>query len=83
MEWQVVLVLAELIGLFVLVAKPILKLNSTMVEFTTELKALSKRVDRVELSKHEAHERLWEHNDQQDERIADHETRIRVLEHNE
>ena len=83
MEWQVVLVLAELIGLFVLVAKPILRLNSTMVEFTTELKMLSKRVDRVELSKREAHERLWEHNDEQDERIADHETRIRVLEQNE
>ena len=83
MEWQVFLVLAELIGVFVLVGKPILKLNSTMVEFTTELKMLSKRVDRVELSKHEAHEKLWEHNGEQDERIADHETRIRVLEQSE
>lgn len=81
-EWNIVLVLAELIGLFILVGKPILTLNKTIAEFNTELKNMGKRVDSLECEKHEAHKELWQHNDTQDEKIADHETRIRVLEHN-
>ena len=79
-EWNIVLVLAELIGLFVLVGKPILTLNKTIAEFNAELKNMGQRVSKLEDSKSEAHNKLWEHNDQQDEKIADHETRIRVLE---
>lgn len=81
-EWNIVLVLAELIGFFVLVGKPILTLNKTIAEFNTELKNMGKRVDSLEFEKHEAHKELWQHNDTQDERLADHETRIRVLEKN-
>lgn len=29
---------------------------------------------------HEAHKRLWEHNDEQDEKLLNHETRINNLE---
>jgi hypothetical protein len=79
-EWNIVLVLAELIGLFVLVGKPILTLNKTIAEFNTKLENMGKRVDTLECDKHEAHKELWQHNDTQDEKIADHETRIRVLE---
>lgn len=79
-EWNIVLVLAELIGLFVLVGKPILTLNKTIAEFNAELKNMGKRVDGLEREKHEAHRELWEHNDEQDRELADHETRIRVLE---
>lgn len=79
-EWNIVLVLAELIGLFLLLGKPILTLNKTITEFNTELKNMGQRVSKLEDSKSEAHNKLWEHNDQQDKRIADHETRIRVLE---
>jgi hypothetical protein len=81
-EWNIVLVLAELIGLFVLVGKPILTLNKTIAEFNTELKNMKARVDAMECDKHEAHKELWQHNDMQDEKLSDHETRIRVLEHN-
>ena len=81
-EWNIVLVLAELIGLFVLVGKPILTLNKTIAEFNTELKNMKARVDAMECDKHEAHKELWKHNDEQDKELADHETRIRVLEHN-
>lgn len=81
-EWNIVLVLAELIGLFVLVGKPILTLNKTIAEFNTELKNMGKRVDSLECEKHEAHRELWQHNDEQDKELADHETRIRVLEKN-
>lgn len=79
-EWNVVLVLAELIGLFVLVGKPILTLNKTIAEFNTELKNMKDRVKTLETEKHDAHNELWQHNDLQDEKLNDHETRIRVLE---
>ena len=38
------------------------------------------RIGRDWTKMHEAHKELWQHNDTQDEKIADHETRIRVLE---
>ena len=79
-EWNIVLVLAELIGLFVLVGKPILNLSKTIAEFNTELKNMGKRVTTLECDKHEAHKELWAHSGEQDKQIADHETRIRVLE---
>jgi hypothetical protein len=79
-EWNIVLVLAELIGFFVLVGKPILTLNKTIAEFNAELKTLKERQNKAESSGHEENEKLWQHNDAQDEKIADHETRIRVLE---
>ena len=81
-EWNIVLVLAELIGLFVLVGKPILTLNKTIAEFNTELKNMGQRVTKLEDSKSEAHKELWKHSEEQDAKLADHETRIRVLEHN-
>lgn len=82
MEWQVFLVLAEVVGLAVLVGKPVLALNKTITEFNTELRHMTQRVDRLEENKREAHERLWEHNSRQDAELADHESRIWVLEQN-
>lgn len=82
MEWQVFLVLAEVVGLAVLVGKPVLALNKTITEFNTELRHMTRRVDRLEENKREAHERLWEHNSRQDAELADHESRIWVLEQN-
>ena len=79
-EWNIVLVLAELIGLFVLVGKPILTLNKTIAEFNSELRNMKDRVKTLETEKRDAHNELWKHCDEQDEKLADHETRIRVLE---
>jgi hypothetical protein len=79
-EWNVVLILGELIGLFLLVGRPILTLSKTIAEFNTELKNMKARVDAMECGKHEAHNKLWQHIDEQDKELADHETRIRVLE---
>lgn len=79
-EWNIVLVLAELIGLFILVGRPILTLSKTIAEFNAELKNMKNRVETLECDKHEAHEKLWDQSREHDKQIADHETRIRVLE---
>ena len=42
-EWNIILVLAELVGLFMLVGKPILTLNKTIAEFNAELKNMKTR----------------------------------------
>jgi hypothetical protein len=75
-----VLVLGELIGLFLLVGKPILTLNKTIAEFNAELRNMKDRVKTLENNEHDEHNELWEHNTAQDEKISDHETRIRILE---
>ena len=72
-EWNIVLVLAELIGLFVLVGKPILTLNKTIAEFNAELKNMKARVDAMECDKHEAHKELWTAIDENTPEIARHE----------
>ena len=79
-EWNVVLILGELVGLFLLVGRPILTLSKTIAEFNTELKHMKTRLGTLEDAKHEAHKDLWSHNDLQDKQLGDHETRIRVLE---
>lgn len=81
-EWNIILVLAELVGLFMLVGKPILTLNKTIAEFNAELKNMKTRLGTLEDAKRAAHKELWQHNDEQDKELADHETRIRVLENN-
>ena len=79
-EWNSVLVLAELIGLFLLVGKPILTLNKTIVEVNTELRNMKDKVKTLETNEHDERNELWAHNSAQDKQLADHETRIRVLE---
>lgn len=87
MEWTVVTVLIALVGLFLTVGKPILNLNNNIVKLNMSLDALRERTERHEKDlteqkshSHEAHQRLWEHNDQQDEKLNDHEARIGILE---
>lgn len=87
MEWTVVTVIIALVGLFLTVGKPILNLNNNIVKLNMSLDALRERTERHEKDlveqkahSHEAHQRLWEHNDQQDEKLNDHEARIGILE---
>lgn len=87
MEWTVVTVLIAIAGLFVTVGKPVIDLNKNIVTLTYETKGLKSELaeQKVALAKqqdsaHESHRRLWEHNNEQDKTIADHESRIVNLE---
>lgn len=79
-EWSVFEILAGVIGLFLAVGAPVLKLHSVVVKQAVLTETLVDRLDTIAADKTEAHRRLWEHNTGQDEKIADHETRIKVLE---
>lgn len=87
MEWTVVTVLIALVGLFLTVGTPILKLNSNIVRLNASIDALRDKTERNESElkeqrthAHDAHQRLWEHNEEQDKQLTDHERRIGYLE---
>ena len=86
-EWTVVTVLIALIGLFITVGKPILTLNSNVVKLNInveqnnkELEKHDKAFEQQKKDAQESHQRLWDKNDEQDKQLADHETRLGVLE---
>lgn len=87
MEWGVVTVLIALVGLFLTVGTPILKLNANIVKLNCTMEAIQEKTDRNEkelkeqkLHDHDAHQRLWEHNEEQDKKLSEHERRIGYLE---
>lgn len=87
MEWTVVTALVVISGLFLTLGKPILTLNKNIVELNMTMKQQGKEIkDNAEelkeqkLHAHEAHQRLWDHNEKQDKQLTDHEQRIHDLE---
>lgn len=79
-EWNVVLVLGELIGLFLLVGKPLMNLNTTIATLKAAVENLTGRLDSTEEKNREAHKEFHEHFNDVDIELADHETRIKHLE---
>ena len=80
MEWQVVGVIVVLVGLAGSIIGPVIKLNSSITRLTVTMERLVKDVDVIKENSHDAHQRLWEKNDEQDKIINDHEFRITSLE---
>lgn len=73
-------VIVVLIGLAGSIVGPIVKLNSSITRLTVTMDRLVKDVDSLKENSHDAHQRLWEKNDEQDKIINDHESRITSLE---
>lgn len=87
MEWTTVTVIIALVGLIVTVTTPLIRLNSNITRLTVildgikaELEEQKKALSAQKADSRESHRRLWAHNDEQDNTLKDHETRIRVLE---
>lgn len=82
-EWGVVTVIIALVGLFATVSKPIIKLNKTITELSTDLKQVMTRLDKLEHndeitknSTRESHRRLHDRIDKNDELIAEHDLKL-------
>ena len=87
MQWEVVGVIVTLVGLAAAVGGPVLKLNGSITRLTTLLQAIEHRLDTLEQGAKEqrthaaeSHRRIWNHNDEQDACLEDHEKRITLLE---
>lgn len=70
----------SILSVGVIIVKPILKVVEVMTELTASVKALTEKFNKFEVNNHDDHKRIWCHNDEQDERLQDHETRIRLIE---
>lgn len=79
-DWDIVKDTVVLIGLIVTVTTPLLKLNTSITQLKALLDSVAKNVQENDKSNSASHKRLWEHNEEQDEILQKHETRIHDLE---
>lgn len=78
-EWDVVSVLVIVIGLFLTVGAPIIKLNTNITKLNENLKATQNDQLKYEKDNHDAHERIWDHNEKQDAVLEEHRMRLHDL----
>lgn len=86
-EWQVILVIGEVLGLFLLVGNPIIALNSTLVKVLARLdkldeqqKGQTKATEKLDAKNSEAHKEIYDHLDANDIKLENHETRLQQIE---
>ena len=82
-EWEVFLAVVAIAGFIVTVFKAssfFNKLESSITTLNASISVLNKAVDEIAKSNKASHERLWDHNDEQDKQLSDHEKRIGILE---
>lgn len=82
-EWEVYLVIVSLVGFAIAIGTPIIKLNTSITRLIERLNSLDQGMDELSEKNHRSHARIWEHNDEQDVKLNDHETRITILEEKE
>lgn len=81
MEWTTVTVIIALVGLGAAVIKPIVSLTQSITRLTVVVERLERELDDQSEHSRESHKRLWDHNEEQDNRLDDHERRIHDMEH--
>jgi hypothetical protein len=81
MEWTTVTVIIALVGLGAAVIKPIVSLTQSITKLTVVVERLERELDEQSEHSRESHKRLWDHNEEQDNRLDDHERRIHDMEH--
>lgn len=80
MEWTVVTVIAALVGLGASIIKPIVSLTRSITQLTVVVEGLRADMDEQREHSRVSHQKLWEHNGEQDRCLAEHERRIGLLE---
>lgn len=76
----IIIGLGSILSVGVIVVKPVLQVVKSITELNESIKALTEKFNKFEVNNHDDHKRIWCHNDEQDERIQDHEKRIWVIE---
>lgn len=68
-SWTIVLALGTLVGLFLTVGRPIIKLNSILTELITRMKNAETDIKDFSLKNHESHRRIHKRIDDVDNRV--------------
>lgn len=79
-EWEVVGVIVALLGLIAAIAGPLIKLNTSITTLTVTLKGLNEDINDLTVKNTKSHQRLWDHNEEQDKKLNDHEMRLTIVE---
>ena len=86
-EWAVVGVIITLATFIIAIVKPLISLTKAITELSAAVGQLQKESSKQEQKAHESHQRLWDYNYEQDEKIAqntkkliEHDGRIKTLE---
>lgn len=80
MTWEIFLGIVALVGFCVTIATPLMKLSKTMTELNVNMQNLNQAMNTLTANNTESHRRIWAHNDEQDERLDNHEKRITKIE---
>ena len=79
-RWDVVLVVTALVGLLSSVIAPLVKLTRAITRLTATMESMEKNVVDLTTNTRAGHDRIWTHEREQDRQLAEHESRIRVIE---
>lgn len=79
-EWDVVVVIGGILSILAIVLPPVIKLNTTITKLNTIIEQVVADMRATKDKNTETHKRLWEKNEEQDDRIENHEIRINNLE---
>ncbi len=79
-EWVVVTVIITLVGFAISVTKPIVSLTKSITTLTVEVNGLREDLREQKDEVHASFVKVWKHEEDQDDAINDHETRLQLLE---
>lgn len=80
MSWEIFLGIVALVGFCITIATPLMKLSKTMTELNVNMQNLNQAMNTLTANNAESHRRIWTHNDEQDEKLENHEKRITKIE---
>lgn len=80
MTWEIFLGIVALVGFCVTIATPLTKLSKTMTELNVNMQNLNQAMNTLTANNTESHRRIWAHNEEQDEKLENHEKRITKIE---
>ena len=79
-RWDIVVVIGSLVALFASVVTPLIKLNTTITKLNGSIDSLGEKVTDINCENKKQHDNLFGEIRKHDEELADHETRIRIIE---
>ena len=80
MTWEIFLGIVALVGFCITIATPLMKLSKTMTELNVNMQNLNQAMNTLTANNTESHRRIWAHNEEQDEKLENHEKRITKIE---
>lgn len=80
MTWEIIVGIITLVGFIISIVTPLIRLTSAMIKLNANMENLGSSLESLTTRNTESHRRIWEHNEEQDQKLEDHEHRITKIE---